>query len=178
MLTRRAPMKRSAWPAKVPRREATQSTYTPRPREPVRALCVQRAEPVRMPKPEPCRPGKRAPTVAEREWMAAITAMGCIACWLDGNPGRPAAVHHLLRGGRRIGHLHSIPLCDPGHHQSGQPLGLLSRHPWKAQFEHRYGTEAELLRMCQQRVAGVSVSPADVRAWRRETACSPAPILE
>lgn len=96
-------------------------------------------------KPQPCRPGKRAPTVLERQWMARITAFGCIACYLDGNPGRRGAVHHLLRGGRRIGHLHSICLCDPGHHQGGQPQGMVSRHPWKQRFEARYGTEAVLL---------------------------------
>lgn len=44
-----------------------------------------------------------------------------------------------------MGHLHSLPLCDPGHHQQGQQLGLVSRHPWKAKFEQRYGTEEELL---------------------------------
>lgn len=94
---------------------------------------------------EPARPGKRTPTVAERAWMDWITAQGCIACRLDGLGFRPAAVHHILRGGQRIGHLDTLPLCDPGHHQQGQQFGMVSRHPWKARFEARYGTEQELL---------------------------------
>lgn len=98
-----------------------------------------------VPKEEAAKPGKRAPTAAEREWMDWIVAFGCVACRLDGVSPRPTAVHHLLRGGLRIGHLHSIGLCDPGHHQNGAALGLVSRHPWKARFEAKYGTEAELL---------------------------------
>jgi hypothetical protein len=100
---------------------------------------------VPVPKPEACKPGKRTPNAAEREWMDAITAIGCIACLIDGHPGTPGAVHHLLRGGQRIGHMHTICLCDPGHHQNGAQFGKVSRHPWKARFEAKYGTEEELL---------------------------------
>lgn len=91
------------------------------------------------------KPGKRAPTVEERAWMDWIVAYGCVACRLDGLGFRAPAVHHILRGGQRIGHLFTLPLCDPGHHQGGQQLGLVSRHPWKARFEQRYGSEAFLL---------------------------------
>jgi hypothetical protein len=100
---------------------------------------------VAVPKGEKARTGKRAPTAAEREWMDAIVRYGCIACRMDGLGVRPAAVHHILRGGRRMGHLFTLPLCDPGHHQNGQGAGLVSRHPWKARFEQRYGSEDELL---------------------------------
>ena len=57
-------------------------------------------------------------TKAEQEWMDDITQIGCIACYVMGVAGTPGAVHHLLRGGRRIGHLWTICLCDPGHHQN------------------------------------------------------------
>jgi len=98
-------------------------------------------------KGEKARPGKRTPTQEEREWMDAIVASGCIACRLDSLPakGLPCAVHHILSGGRRMGHLFTLPLCDPGHHQNGGQFGITSRHPWKAQFEAKYGTELELL---------------------------------
>lgn len=98
-----------------------------------------------VPKAEKAKPGKRAPNVAERAWMDWIVARGCIACQRDGLGHRAAAVHHILRGGRRMGHLYTLPLCDPGHHQGGQPLGMVSRHPWKARFEERYGSELSLL---------------------------------
>ncbi len=91
------------------------------------------------------RPGKRSPTKEEERWLGAIVRHGCIACIKDGHDPRPTAVHHILRGGVRMGHLFSLPLCDPGHHQNGAPLGLISRHPNKAAFEARYGTEWELL---------------------------------
>jgi hypothetical protein len=100
---------------------------------------------VAVPKGEKAKPGKRKPTVAEQAWMEAIVAYGCIACRSDGLAPRPTAVHHIVRGGQRMGHLFTLPLCDPGHHQGGQPLGLISRHPWKARFEAQYGTEMELL---------------------------------
>jgi hypothetical protein len=96
-------------------------------------------------KDEPAKPGKRTPTAEERAWMDWIVAYGCIACKLDGLGFRPPAVHHILRGGQRIGHLSTLPLCDPGHHQNGQQFGMVSRHPWKSRFEERYGSEASLL---------------------------------
>lgn len=100
-------------------------------------------------KPISPKPGKKTPTREEREWMEWVTGYGCIACRLDGRPPRPTAVHHILQGGRRMGHLFSLGLCDPGHHQQGQDLGLTSRHPWKTRFEAKYGTELELLQMLQ-----------------------------
>lgn len=130
--------------------ERTPVVVTPIERCGVYAPAVGSAAPI--PKPEPVRPGKRTPTVEERRWMDAITDMGCIVCWIDGFRGVPGAVHHLLRGGRRIGHLHSICLCDPGHHQGGAPMGLVSRHPWKARFEAKYGTEASLLDLSRELV--------------------------
>lgn len=100
------------------------------------------------------KPGKRAPTTAEREWMANIVAYGCVACRMDGFGVVPPAVHHILRGGRRIGHLFTLPLCDPGHHQGGSSRGMVSRHPWKARFEQRYGSEDFLLRKLQAEIGG------------------------
>ena len=80
----------------------------------------------------------------EREWMDRVAEYGCIACRIDGNY-RQAAVHHIVCSGRRMGHLFTIGLCDPGHHQNGQHLGLISVHPWKARFEARYGSQLDLL---------------------------------
>lgn len=100
---------------------------------------------VAIPKGEKAKPGKGAPNAEERAWMDWITSYGCIACRIDGHGFTPPAVHHILRGGRRMGHRYTLPLCDPGHHQGGEAKGMVSRHPWKARFEARYGTELELL---------------------------------
>lgn len=142
-MQRRTPLRSKAPP---PRPVKTIEGYTPRPRAIAVAVADTRARMVvPVPKTEKAKPGKRTPTAEERAWMDAITTIGCIACLIDGHPGTPGAVHHILRGGRRIGHMHSICLCDPGHHQNGQQRGMVSRHPFKARFEARYGTEPELL---------------------------------
>ena len=120
-------------------------------------------------KGERAKPGKRAPTVLERDWMDRITAFGCIACWLDGRRHQPAAVHHILRGGVRMGHLYTLPLCDPGHHQNGRQIGLVSRHPWKARFEAGYGTEWELLALARDEI-GIERLSAESKAVEREIA--------
>lgn len=91
-------------------------------------------------------PNGPAPTVTERRWLGAITAFGCIACYLGGVRGVPAAVHHIIDGNRRMGHRFTLPLCDPGHHQNGQSVGRISLHPGKSRmFIATYGTELQLL---------------------------------
>jgi len=148
-LQRRTPL-RARPPALAPRSKQyeggpiTPRTSAPSYRTIAGALCAP------TPKPVAARPGKRTPTAEERRWMDAITSYGCIACRIDGRGFVPAAVHHILRGGQRIGHLFTLPLCDPGHHQNGQMLGVVSRHPWKTRFEAIYGAELDLLAELQQ----------------------------
>lgn len=84
-------------------------------------------------------------TKAEKEWLDAITRLGCVCCYLQGRYAVPAEPHHLLSGGRRIGHLASIPLCQPHHRAGRRDTQFVSRHPWKVEFEKRYGKESELL---------------------------------
>lgn len=98
----------------------------------------------------------QSPNAQEKDWMDAISRLGCVVCLLQGHPGTPAEIHHLLRGGRRIGHLWTLPLCAPGHHRYGDGSSKVSRHPWKSQFEQAYGTEAELLKKTQRLVASQS----------------------
>lgn len=95
------------------------------------------------------KPGKRAPNKSEQDWMNWIVAYGCIACRMDGNGIVDPCVHHIIRGGRRIGHHYTLPLC-PGHHQEGTGIpGLIARHPHKARFEAKYGSEHSLLSRLQ-----------------------------
>jgi len=59
--------------------------------------------------------------------------------------GTPAEVHHMLSGGRRMGHLFTIPLCYL-HHRSGRNDDtIVSRDQNQPRFEARYGPELELL---------------------------------
>lgn len=104
------------------------------------------------PKGPQAKPGKRSQTEEEKRWIKAVLEFGCVACWLDGSPWREAELHHILRGGVRMGHLYSLPLCSPGHHRNGNALDMVSRHPWITRFEQRYGTEQHLLNLLQSRL--------------------------
>jgi hypothetical protein len=96
----------------------------------------------------------KTPTKAEKEWMDKIVRLGCIVCRTQNRGYVPALPHHLLNeSGHRIGHMHTIPLCDPGHHQGApKSSGEVSRHPNKARFEAKYGTEEFLLEVTQEAV--------------------------
>ena len=91
--------------------------------------------------------------------MERVASLGCVVCRNEGLGDTPAAVHHLLKSGKRIGHRHTIPLCYH-HHQSGHNDALaVSVHPWEQEFERRYGTQAALLEQVtrelkQNKVAG------------------------
>lgn len=88
----------------------------------------------------------KTPNKAEKQWMNWIANFGCIVCHNQGRGYVPAAVHHILSGGIRMGHLYTIPLCQPGHHKDApKGCGEVSRHPNRVEFEERYGTEMELL---------------------------------
>lgn len=92
---------------------------------------------------------KIPPTAEESRWMAAIAELGCCVCMKFHQVHTPPAVHHIVEGGRRLGHFYTIPLCDPGHHQNSATWEKISRHPYKARFEKKYGTEYELLEYVQ-----------------------------
>lgn len=88
----------------------------------------------------------------EIKWMSLIISFGCIACYVQtGIRGTPACVHHITDGGRRKGHLFTIPLCDPGHHKNVQPgSGKEPFHHNKRVFEATYGTQERLLEMMRK----------------------------
>lgn len=81
----------------------------------------------------------------DQRYMERVQSLHCIVCRNEGLGDSPAAVHHLLKSGKRISHRHTIPLCYQ-HHQSEHNDALsVSVHPWEAEFEERYGTQLELL---------------------------------
>lgn len=55
------------------------------------------------------------PTAAEDAWIKAVKRRGCICCISRGyehDPDGPEVeAHHLLSGGIRRGHLHTVGLC-------------------------------------------------------------------
>lgn len=97
--------------------------------------------------------------------MSDLAYLGCIACQLENRVGRPAQVHHLVEGNKRLGHRYTLGLC-PWHHV-GEEQGIMSNwgmkhlgpsvHKHKRAFEERYGTQRELLTL-QDRL---------LEAWRK-----------
>jgi hypothetical protein len=97
----------------------------------------------------------RKPTAAQAKRLASIKTIGCIACRQRGILGVLADAHHLLKGGRRIGHDATIALC-PWHHRA-MPFGDWLDHatcrrllgPSLAEgskpFHAAFGSDAELL---------------------------------
>ena len=86
-------------------------------------------------------------TLAEKQHMERVQALGCIVCRKLGLGQTPAEIHHVLQNGLRENHFKVLPLC-PLHHRSGvNNEQHVSRHPWRKAFELRYGTENELLEL-------------------------------
>lgn len=84
-------------------------------------------------------------TAAERKRMRKLVEIGCIVCLTQSRGYVPPEIHHIVSGGRRIGHIYTIPLCTHHHKQCPANSGEVGRHQNKAEFEILYGSEAELL---------------------------------
>jgi len=83
---------------------------------------------------------KPATKAEKRRFEIIKRDVGCIACYIEhGVMGTEADAHHLLSGGRRISHSHTIPLCPACH------TGPNSIHKRKQWFRDLYGTDDELL---------------------------------
>ena len=90
---------------------------------------------------------------AELDYHNKIRDLGCIVCKLHFKLHSECDVHHLVSGSRRKGHMEAIGLC-PTHHRAGiNNEFAVSRHPWKREFESRYGTEQELLYITRELIA-------------------------
>ena len=84
-------------------------------------------------------------TKDEEKYQNDLRESGCIVCRLYVGTWTPADIHHILHAKKRIDEYHVLPLCF-FHHRAGiDSARCVSRHPYKARFEQRYGTEAELL---------------------------------
>ena len=79
-------------------------------------------------------------------WFQLLIDLGCIVCLTQYHVRSIPEIHHIHRNNRRVDDFHTIPLC-PTHHRSGlKNPEVVSRHPWKREFEKRYGKEEDLLK--------------------------------
>lgn len=82
--------------------------------------------------------------------MDRVVSLGCIACLIDGHVTPEVSIHHTA-GRVAFGcHVKTIALCA-GHHQDGSgAAGMLARHPYKARFAERYGSDAFLVALTDE----------------------------
>jgi hypothetical protein len=92
----------------------------------------------------------KAPSKAEKALHDRIAALGCIACHLDGLFNPYVSIHHIDGRTKPGAHLKVLALCAPHHQTGGEDAPAI--HPWKARFEQKYGTQAELLALTLERV--------------------------
>jgi hypothetical protein len=85
-----------------------------------------------------------------------IKQLPCVACLQMGITNYGVDAHHILRGGRRIGDDHVLPLCPPHHRGHLNNETAVSRHPWRKAFEARYGSEEQLLEIVNEMLEEVA----------------------
>lgn len=73
-----------------------------------------------------------------------LSQLGCIVCVRERGIFTPPEIHHI-NGRTGNGNQETIGLCFFHHREGSDCQEYTSRHPYKARFIARYGTEAELL---------------------------------
>lgn len=90
----------------------------------------------------------KSPTKADKRRFRALQEHGCICCEIEGDGHRDPEIHHILSGGRRIGHQFTLPLC-PFHHRGALVDSRNYHGPSLADgskpFKAHYGGELALL---------------------------------
>lgn len=77
--------------------------------------------------------------------MDAVQSLGCIVCRRELYIHSPAEIHHTDGKTRPGAHMRVLPLCYRHHREGANSDSSVSRHPYRVEFEARYGTETELL---------------------------------
>ena len=87
------------------------------------------------------------PTKAEKQYWDEVASLGCIACRIDGYRNQLVSIHHCHGRTKKGAHMLVLPLCA-GHHQNGtgNDKNMLAIHPFKRQFEAKYGSQEELMK--------------------------------
>ena len=89
------------------------------------------------------------PTKSEKAYWADLAQyIGCIACFIDGQPNFEVSIHHCDGRTKPGAHKKVLPLCARHHQTGGEEAPSI--HPWKSRFESRYGTQEELMDKCNE----------------------------
>lgn len=89
------------------------------------------------------------PTRSEKMyWSRLVSTVGCIACRTAlGIINTNCSIHHNDGRTKPGAHMNVLPLCGPHHQTWGEGVAI---HPFKRQWEARFGTQAELKATCDQ----------------------------
>lgn len=87
----------------------------------------------------------RSPNKKEKQWMDSISNFGCIVCKLFYQCNSPAEIHHIDGKTKPEAHFKTLPLCYKHHREGVNNDMYVSRHPFKREFEKRYGNQYNLL---------------------------------
>ena len=128
MMTRKTPMKRTAFKAKA-------AFKAPAKRQGLKSK-------------------QRAVTPQEKELWDRLAGLGCVACMKDGRYNPHVSIHHVDGRTKPGCHLLVLPLCGPHHQDDGS--GAIAVHPWKARFEERYGDQRMLVLECMKLLKGMA----------------------
>ncbi|MCK5603611.1 recombinase [Candidatus Pacearchaeota archaeon] len=87
----------------------------------------------------------KTPNKANKRRFDVISQIGCVVCKKHLRVFSPPEIHHIDGRKSQEAHKKTIGLCF--HHHRGGEDGqeYTSRHPSKAAFERRYGSEKHLL---------------------------------
>lgn len=78
-------------------------------------------------------------TPEEFAHMDRVRELGCMACAIKGDFAKKKIdVHHLKRGGKRVGHMYVIPLCN-AHHQGNRGSTEPAVHKGMKAFRAAFG---------------------------------------
>lgn len=108
-----------------------------------------------------------AHTEADKRRFQLLQEIGCICCRACNIEREPADIHHIIDGGRRMGHQYTLPLC-PYHHR-GQPKEGLTQKQMdkflgpslalnKRKFDEVFGGELTLLEYVDKMLAKIEES--------------------
>jgi hypothetical protein len=88
---------------------------------------------------------KPASKAQKRRFRILGQEIGCMCCRMLGQGFVPAEIHHITRGGRRLGHDFTIPLCGWHHRGVGINRFGASIADGRKLFEEFWGNEFDLL---------------------------------
>lgn len=121
----------------------------------------------------------RSPTKYESERIEAMMRLGCVCCALVGQPHIAQECHHILDGGRRMGHWFTLPLCR-GHHQGDfspeqrsifEPKYLVAISDGRKVFNATFNSERKLWEVVQDRLHLPKVWKIESKILPRRVAC-------